>query len=227
MKIKEYLSLFWLNLVVKKREFLEYLKVIFRYYPNTSFAKRDLILLGKYFFKSPYSYSKEFLISQGEEEIYAYGETPLTTLETIAKLSHLSKEDTVFELGSGRGRSCFWLSSFIGCKVIGIDFVPAFIKKALEVKEKFHLSKLDFRQEDLLQSNFSEATVIYLYGTCYDTPFLKRLVKKFAILPKGTKIITVSYPLTDYAKKGEYQVIQKTSLPFTWGMGEVYFHIKS
>lgn len=211
----------------KKREFLEYLKVIFRYYRNTSFAKIDLKLLGKYFFKSPFTYSKEFLISQGEEEIYAYGETPLTTLETIATLSHLNQKDIVFELGCGRGRSCFWLHTFIGCKVMGIDFVPAFIEKACEVKEKFRLDNLDFRQEDLLEANFEGATVIYLYGTCYATPFLKHLIKKFEGLPKGTKIITVSYPLTDYAKKGEYKVILKTSLPFTWGMGDVYLNIKT
>ncbi len=66
-------------------------------------------------------------------------ETPLTSLEVIARECQLSVRDVVFELGCGRGRTCFWLNQFIGCAVIGIDYVPAFIEKALKVKRRFHI----------------------------------------------------------------------------------------
>ena len=98
--------------------------------------KIDLALLMSYLFQNPYKISKNFLIARHETEIYAYGETPLTSLEKIARSAKLTDRDVVLELGCGRGRTCFWLRSFIGCKVIGVDFIGTFIDKANQVKKK-------------------------------------------------------------------------------------------
>lgn len=162
---------------------------------------------------------------KGEEEIYAYGETPLTTLATIAEAAQLKKEDKVFELGCGRGRGCFWLENFIGCQVVGIDFVPTFIKKADEVRHRFNLSKIAFRCEDLAVSDLAGATAVYLYGTCYEDAFIQMLIGKFAKLPSGTKIITVSYPLSDYTKLPLFTVTKQFTAPFTWGEAEVFVNV--
>ncbi len=43
-------------------------------------------------------------------------------MDVIARECGIQKEDVVFELGCGRGRTCFWLNTFIGCKVVGIGF---------------------------------------------------------------------------------------------------------
>src|ERR1700722_13009935 len=123
-EIKEYLKLVWINLVAQKRNFVEFVKVAQKYYHNPIFRKADLSLLLSYFLESPFDISKQFLKKKGEKNIYAYGETPLTTLEFISDECHITSNDTVFELGCGRGRTCFWLNSFIHCKVVGIDIVP-------------------------------------------------------------------------------------------------------
>ena len=67
IKIKEFFELVWLNLVVLKRNLFEYMKVVFRYYSNTSFMKSDLSLLRHYLFKNPFRMSKHFLVKKGEE----------------------------------------------------------------------------------------------------------------------------------------------------------------
>lgn len=226
MDIKEYLDLFWINLVVKKRNFVDFLKVVGKYYPTFSFFKKDMSLLLTYLFDNPFAISKRFLIKKGEKDVYAYGETPLTTLDFIAKECRLSSDDTVFELGCGRGRSCFWLNQFIGCKVVGVEIIPDFIERAERVKRKLKVQNIEFRNEDMLNTDFKGATVLYLYGTCLEEEFIKRLINRFKSLPTGTKIITVSYSLPEFTHEPVFEIMKRFPAKFTWGTADVYLQIK-
>jgi SAM-dependent methyltransferase len=205
---------------------MEYLKVIKLYYNKMMFLKIDFYLLLLYFFKNPFKISKHFLSQKGEKEIYTYGETPLTTLDLIANRCHICAQDTVYELGCGRGRSCFWLNQFIGCCVVGIDYVPQFIRLANKVKEKFKLHGVEFRLEDFIYADFSQASVIYLYGTCLPDHLILKMIEKFTMLPKGTKIITVSYSLNDYTSENSFKIVDTFQAKFTWGEAEVFLHIR-
>lgn len=225
-KTKEYLALLFLNIKVRCGNILDYLIVFVNYYSNFEFFKIDNYLLFSYLFNNPFGISKRFLIKQGAEDIYTYGETPLRTLEAISKECRISPKDVVFELGCGRGRTCFWLNQFIGCSVVGIDFVPEFIKRANEVKEKFGLTQVYFREEDFLDSDLTGATVVYLYGTSYSDVLIRKLVKKFSKLPRGTKFITVSYSLSMYSDYPIFEVMKRFPAKFTWGEGDVYLEIK-
>jgi SAM-dependent methyltransferase len=220
--ILEWIGLMALNLVVKKRNLFEYLKVIKRYYSNPMFRKTDCTLLSKYVFKSPYAMSKAFMEARGESDIYVYGETPLTSLELIAKECNLSDKDTVFDLGCGRGRGCFWLHAMIGCKVVGIEYIPEFMEKAIAVKQKYRLTRLEFRQQDFLKANLKGATVLYLYGTCLDPVSIRQLIDKILKLPQGTQIVTVSYSLKEFSADPRFEILKRFKIPFTWGEGDVY-----
>lgn len=226
-KLKEYIELFFLRLKVSFINLIEYIRVVTHYYSRYSFLKIDGYLIFSYLFHNPFNMSKRFLLQKGETDIYTYGETPLTTLELIAKECRITKDDKVFELGCGRGRTCFWLNQFIGCEVVGIDYVPEFIRRANVVKEKFHLNRVEFRLEDFAQSDLSGATVIYLYGTCYSPSFIQHLASHFESLPKGSKLITVSYPLKEYAGDSSYKVMNRFPARFTWGEADVYLQIKA
>lgn len=224
-KSTEFLQLLWIDLLVQLRRLPEFLKVVCKYYPHLDYLKQDMSLLF-YYPRSPFSVSKEFLLQRGEEDIYKYGETPLTTLDKIAQECQLTAKDVVFEMGCGRGRTCLWLHHFVGCQVVGIDYIPTFIERANKICQKFDLKGIEFREEDFFQSDLTGATVIYLYGTCLKDQEIELLVEKFAKLPTGTKIITVSYPLTDYTTKPLFEVMKRFSARFTWGEGEVFLHIK-
>jgi SAM-dependent methyltransferase len=225
-KFKNYTDLFLLNLKFKAGNFLEYLRVVINYYSHPAFAKIDAYLVFSYLLNNPFAISKRFLLTRNEPDIYTYGETSLTSLDDIAKECRLSAKDVVFELGCGRGRTCFWLNQFIGCSVVGIDYVPEFIKRAHEVKVKFNLPGVHFRLQDLLQTDLSGATVIYLYGTCFSETFIQTLVRHFTSLPRGTKIITVSYSLAEYAKEPLFEVLKRFPVRFAWGVADVYLQVK-
>lgn len=223
MKIREFFELLWLNFQVTVKGLIEFFRVAFRYYSNISFLKCDISLYLMYLFHNPFSISKRFLRDKGVKDIYAYGETPLTSLEIIAKESRIRKEDKVYELGCGRGRTCFWLNCFIGCPVVGIEHIPEFVERANRISKKLGMNAVSFRAEEMEDANITDANVIYLYGTCLDDETIEKMALKFALLPKGTKIITTSYPLTDYSDA--FQVMKRFTVPFTWGLGDVYLQI--
>lgn len=224
--LQNYFDLLFINLKVKFFNLFEYLRVICNYYSNLSFLKIDVTLILSYLFKNPFQISKRFLLLKGERDIYTYGETPLTTLEEIAEKSQLSARDTVFELGCGRGRTCFWLHEFVGCSVVGIDYVPDFISHANSIKKRFAITGVEFRLEDLLHTDLQTATVIYLYGTCFPTPFIETLIEQFNLLPSGVKIITISYSLNEYVNQPLFEVVKRFAAKFTWGVADVYIQIK-
>ena len=221
----EFIRLLGLNILVLFKSFFEYCLVMGKYYSNVQFRKVDTLLLWRYLLNNPFRISRDFLLDRGENDVYTYGETPLTTMDLIAKKCTIGKGDTVYELGCGRGRTCFWLRVFIGCRVIGVEYVPQFVEIANEVKGKVGATDVDFRLEDMLQSNLFGATVVYLYGTCYEEAFIKELIRKFEALPKGTRVITVSYSLAEFGSK-EYVLDRTFSASFTWGEGEVYLQVR-
>jgi SAM-dependent methyltransferase len=218
-------SKFWTRWQFEWRNFLDFLKTAYRYYGHPLFRKVDLALLSSYFGHNPYRISRRFLTERGAEEIYAYGETPLTTLETIVAESGLTSADIIFELGCGRGRTCFWLALILKALVVGIDFVPEFIRKAQKLTHAFSLLNPTFRCEDFLMSDLTGCTVLYLNGTCLDDLDIIQLIRKFNQLPAGTKAITVSFPLSEYAEGNRWELIKSFPVPFTWGQAEVYVQV--
>lgn len=225
-KIKEYLSLLALNLSVKAHSLIEYIKVIYRYYRKPSFAKVDASLELMYLFDNPFSISRRYFMHQRKSEEYTYGETPITTFHQIVNQAKISSKDNFYELGCGRGRLCFWLSQFIGCKVVGVDIVADFILRANRIKNKLAISKIEFKNENFLTTDLKDATVIYLYGTCLEDETIKKLIERFKTLPLGTKIITVSYPLADYTHEPLFEIMKRFPAKFSWGKGDVYIQIR-
>ena len=225
MKTKEFFSLTETKMKVGFFNTIEYAKTIIWYYPKWAFAQVDLYLLSRYLWKNPFKISKEFMAQRGEDDVHVYGETPLTTLDKIATECQLSTMDTVFELGCGRGRTCFWLNAFIGCRVVGVDFIPEFIQIAQEAEVRFDLHNVKFRLEDIVKTDLTGATVIYLYGTCLKDEEIRSLIQNFKKLHRGTKIITVSYSLKDYDPECPFEVIKRFPARFTWGETDVYMHM--
>lgn len=224
--IKEYFSLLGINLTVKWKNFIEYLRVLYRYYRKISYAKVDGALMLMYLFDNPFSISNRYFIHRSHSSEFTYGETPLTSFEKISQEARLTPQDTLYELGCGRGRVCFWLNSFVGCRVIGIEIVPDFILRAKRIQRKLDLKNIEFRTEDFLRSDFKNATVIYLYGTCLENHTIKQLIDHFKKLPRGTRIITVSYSLSDYTDEPLFETMKRFPVRFTWGEGDVYIQIK-
>ncbi len=218
------MSLIFINLRATVFRLFEWVRVVVLYYRNLSFLLGDILLASQYLWRNPHQVSKAFMKSRGERNLYTYGETPLTTLDRIARKCGILSKDVVYEVGCGSGRTLFWLRHFVRCRAVGVDYQPTFIRRANRVKQWRHLDQVDFLLEDMLQTDYRKATVLYLYGTCLEDAMIEKLVGRFQDLKSGTKVVTVSYPLTDYSS--DFSLAKQFSASFPWGKAELFLNIK-
>jgi SAM-dependent methyltransferase len=193
-------------------------RTIFRYWRKPTFALIDLSLLLSYFFKSPYRIAREF------NDTEPYGETPLATLDAICKACPVGPSDVAYELGSGRGRSCFWLALFTGCKTVGIEYNPTFVSRAERLATAFRITNVEFRLSDILEADFDDASWIYLFGTALSEETIIKLAKRMEALKAGTKIITISYAISEYYKTKKIVLLKSLDVQFAWGTTQAYIH---
>jgi SAM-dependent methyltransferase len=194
-----------------------------RYFPG--FLSYENAFRRTYRFSNPFRICKSFLRQKGEEEVDAYGESPLPVMAEIAKQCKITAKDIVFELGCGRGRAAFFLSYITKCQVIGIDWVPVFISRANRIAATTAPRlPVKFLCQDMQRIDFSKATVVYLYGTCLSDEVILQLIQKFEKLPLFAKIISVSYPLSEYSPR--FGIVKQFSMIFPWGEGEVFLNVR-
>lgn len=175
-----------------------------------------------YLIDSPYWVSWRYQRKQVDKDLFVYGETPLTTLETIMEKAGLTAQDHVFELGAGTGFTSLWLNMVKGCRVTAVELIPTFCWRLSRTGRRFRLSKFDVRCEDYRQTSFQGATLIYLYGSNLKADVIAELADTLGQLPSGMKIITVSYPLVDYCRKNCFVLQEQFSASFEWGCAEVF-----
>lgn len=190
-------------------------KEIILYWKNFAFLKIDLLFFFYYLKKGPYRIAKE-------HHNFVYGETPLTIYDKISKAVHLDRNDLFLDLGSGRSKGLFWLSSFVGCHTVGCEIIPPFIEKALAIKRAAKAHRVTLLEESFYETALEKATVIYLYGITLSDDELERLVERFRPLKPGTKVVTVSFKLSDVTKEMPYRLMKTISGSFAWGRAEIY-----
>lgn len=224
--LKEIIPLIAVQLRFEIFNFWENLKIVSKYYLGSSFYKADLALLFQSFFHDPYKMSKLFLLEKGSHDVYLYGETPLTTLDHITSVCQVNAKDVVFEIGAGRGRTCFWLALYKGCHVVAIEQIPGFVQDGERITKGLEISNLEWRCQNFLEADFKGATVLYVCGTNFDEKTISKLAEKCTRLPSGTKIITISYPLTTYTSQNAFEVMKRFSARFSWGAVDVYLQVR-
>ena len=201
---------------------MEELKVRRFFYKNTRFKQADLFLKQSYQEQNPYLICKNFMQSRGLKQVHVYGETPLTELYSILIQMNLKKEDCFIDLGCGRGRNVFFVSTVFNCECMGIDIVPLFCKEAKKIAASLSHPP-QFVCEDMSQADLSEGTVLYFYALCLEENFLLSMIAKLETLQAGTKIITVSFPLSDYSKAFSLLFSKKASYP--WGKTGLFVNV--
>ena len=121
----------------------------------------------------------------------------------MLELAHVRSDDIVFDLGCGDGRILFTAVNDFGAKrVVGYELRKDLHEKLLQEIENQHLDgRITVFNDDLLNANISEASVITLYLT---TTGNKRLQPKILEEAKpGTRIVSHSFDFAgwSYTKK--------------------------
>jgi len=125
--------------------------------------------------------------------------TPQEVVDAMLRLAKVTKNDVVYDLGSGDGRIPISAAK-LGARAVGIDIDPQRIKEAQENLKTNATSdpslpkRVTFLNQDLFQTDISEATVV----TLYLLPSLN--VKLIPILNKqlkpGTRIVSHAFDMS-------------------------------
>jgi SAM-dependent methyltransferase len=127
-----------------------------------------------------------------------YVPTPPEVVTAMLKVAKVGKGDIVYDLGSGDGRIVIAaVKDFGAARGTGIDINPVRIQEANENAKKAGVTdRVRFLNQDLFETNFSDATVVTLY--LLPSLNLKLMPKLLAELRPGTRIVSHSFDMGDW-----------------------------
>jgi ubiquinone/menaquinone biosynthesis C-methylase UbiE len=117
--------------------------------------------------------------------------TPMPVVHEMLDIAGVTKDDLVYDLGCGDGRIVIEAAKRHGARAVGIDFDMRRIEEARENARREGVEKLvEFRHQDFLQADFSDATVVTLFLLPQSNV---RLKEKLAALKPGTRIVSHNF----------------------------------
>ena len=122
-----------------------------------------------------------------------YVPTPQEVVDAMLKLAEVKSTDLVYDLGSGDGRIPITAAQKYGARAVGIDINPQRIAEANANLAKANVGdKVKFLNQDLFETDLSQATVI----TLYLLPSLNvKLMPTLKKLKPGTRIVSHSFDM--------------------------------
>jgi ribosomal protein L11 methylase PrmA len=122
--------------------------------------------------------------------------TPQEVVDAMLKLAKVTKNDVVYDLGSGDGRIPITAAKTYGARGVGIDIDPQRIKEATEnLKNAGVGDRVKFLNQDLFTTDISEATVVTLY--LLPSLNLRLMPKLNKELKPGTRIVSHAFDMGD------------------------------
>ena len=139
--------------------------------------------------------------------------TPQEVVEDMLRLANVKAGDVLYDLGSGDGRIAITAAKMYGVRAVGIDIDPARIREANENAKKAGVEKLvQFRQADLFQSDFRDATIVTLY--LLPDLNVKLRPKLWAELKPGSRVVSHQFDMGDW--KPEKRLESGTRTIYFW-----------
>jgi len=126
-----------------------------------------------------------------------YVPTPHSTVAAMLKLAEVQKGDVLYDLGSGDGRIPIAAAKQHGVRAVGIDIDPQRIAEAnANAREAGVTNLVAFRNEDLFEADFKDATVVTLYLLpSLNEKLRPKLVRE---LKPGARIVSHAFPMGDW-----------------------------
>src|SRR5688572_13727931 len=120
--------------------------------------------------------------------------TPQEVVDAMLDVAQVKSTDIIYDLGSGDGRIPITAAQKFGARGVGIDINPERIKEANENLKKANVGdKVKFLNQDLFETNISEATVVTLY--LLQSLNEKLRPKLFKELKPGTRVVSHAFSM--------------------------------
>ncbi len=123
----------------------------------------------------------------------------------MLEIAEVKPGDVVYDLGSGDGRIVIAAARRYGARGIGIEIDPYRVYQAREKAERAGVTdRVTFREQDLFEADFSDATVV----TLYLLPGINRKLRPllFEQLEPGTRVVSHNFEMGGWAPDSTEQV---------------------
>ena len=146
-----------------------------------------------------------------------YVPTPQPVVNRMLELANVDEDDFVYDLGSGDGRIVITAAEKYGARGIGIDIDPERIKEARKnAKEAGVTDLVEFRQQDLFQTDLTKATVVTLY--LLPDINIKLRPKLLKELEPGTPVVSHDFDMDEW--EPDTTVEMGTDVVYLWHIPE-------
>jgi SAM-dependent methyltransferase len=130
-------------------------------------------------------------------QLAPYVPTPAEVVDRMLQLGGVGKGDVLYDLGCGDGRIPITAAKRFGTRGVGIDIDPQRIAEANANAKKEGVSHLvQFKLQDALATDVSEATVVTLYLLSASNLKLRPILTKQ--LKPGARIVSHAFSMGDW-----------------------------
>ncbi|BAU11534.1 putative SAM-dependent methyltransferase [Leptolyngbya sp. NIES-3755] len=140
---------------------------------------------------------------------------PELAIEVLLKELQVRDTDVIYDLGCGNGQVLVTAAVQSGIRGVGIDIDPVRIQEARSNAEQAGVSdRLSFREADLFESRFEEASIVILYLLPHLNLRLRPAL--FEQLKSGTRIVSIDFDMGDWQpeKTIKLDIEEETTLYF-------------
>jgi SAM-dependent methyltransferase len=130
-------------------------------------------------------------------------------------LAAVTRDDVVYDLGSGDGRIVIIAAQRYGARGVGIELDPKLIEVSRQVAREAAVSdRVTFIQGDLFQADISAATVVTLFLSPTVNAELEPKLRKE--LRPGTRIVSHQFPIGRWAPLQTVRAPEDRTDLFLW-----------
>jgi cyclopropane fatty-acyl-phospholipid synthase-like methyltransferase len=122
--------------------------------------------------------------------------SPTIIVERMLQLAEVTKDDVVYDLGSGDGRILIHAAKKYGARGVGIDMNPSLVEQARRNAMEERVDHLvQFRAADGLTVDVSEASVVTLYMFKW---FNNQMRPKLQQLKPGSRVVAHDFDIDEW-----------------------------
>ena len=142
-----------------------------------------------------------------------YVATPQVVVDQMLELAGVTKDDYLIDLGCGDGRIPITAARRFGTRGMGVDIDPARIYAAnVNAVNARVRDKVEFRQQDLFETDISKATVLTMY--LLPRINLELRPRLLSELKPGTRVVSHNFDMGDW--KPDKKVIVQDHTIYLW-----------
>lgn len=154
------------------------------------------------------------------ERITPYVPTPSDVVEKMLELAQVTRDDRVYDLGSGDGRIVIMAAEKFGARAVGIELDARLVEESSKRIAELGLEKqAKIIQGNLFESDVRPATVVAIYLMTRVNERLRPQLEKQ--LRPGSRVVSHDFQIPGWKPDQVLNMMSKNSVPHT-----IYLYVR-